>query len=240
MKLEYYTNVAGWKTVPGGLFNDSATFDIPSAHRATFGLTTIRVVKGGMHYTKAFTLAQMKSQPVHYVNVPVRTIRVYGIDASCKLAVVQSDWVYSYAPAIVGGMNYFKVFGNGRAYEVRLYRDGFNPICRKGFSVSVPNAAGYTDVNFGQSYFYAVYVPAGVTDLRMQSYNWIHNKKGSADTQIILLRDVGKERTGKMSFVYNGVAYTDKVFPLDGTNPFVPILGSQRTIAKPQSNNAQR
>ena len=223
VKLEYYTNVTGWRTVPGGLFDDSATFDIPKADQATYGVTTIRAVKSGMYYTMAFTLAEMLAQPVRHIDVPVRTIRVYGIDAACSLAIVQNDWVYSYAPANVGGMNYFNVFGNGKAYEVRLYKEGFYPICRADVNVSVPNADGYTDVNYSQKYFYPIAVPDGVTNLRMQSYNWIYNKSGPADPQIMLLGDIDAIKAGSMAFTYKGTAY-NVAFLLDGTNPFAFLL----------------
>ena len=221
-KVEYYTNVTGWKTVPGGLFNDNATFDIPAADQATYGSTTIRIVKSGMYYSIAFTLAELQAQPVHYIDVPVRTIRVYGIEAACNLAIVQNDWVYNYAPAVVGGMNYFNVFGNDKTYEVRLYKDGFNPICRTGLDVSVPNGAGYTDYDFS-SCFYVVNVRPGVTDLRMQSYNWIYNKNGAADPQITLLRDVSSLRSASMTLNYGGTAYT-RTFMLDGSTNIFDFL----------------
>ena len=219
VKLEYYTNVVGWKTVPGGLFDYSVTFAIPLADQATFGTTTIRASMGGMNYTQTFTLDEMRSQPMHYVNVPVKTIRVSGIAAACDLGIVQSDWVYRRAPAAVGGTHYYNVFDNGRPYEVRIFKDGFYTISITGVDVGAPSATGYADIDL-TDYFYSIDVPAGVTNLRMQSNNWIHNKTGAADPQIALLRDVGNEKTGKMSFIYGGNAYTDIAFTLDGTNPF--------------------
>ena len=208
VKLEYYTNVTGWKTVPGGLFYESATFVIPPADRATFGSTTIRAVKNGMYYSQAFTLAELA--PVNYVNVPVKVISVDGIGSACSLAIVQNDWVYNWTPAVVGGTHYFNVFDNGRAYEVRLLKDGF-------YAIIATNVL--TDVFFGPKYFYQIDIPAGVTNLRMQSNNWIYNKSGAADPKIALLRDYGKERSASMTFNYNGAAYS-MPFTLNGTNPF--------------------
>jgi predicted phosphodiesterase len=204
--VQYYTNVAGWVTV--GVFSDSCKFVIPANHKATWGATTVRVVKDGMYQT--FTLDSLDKPVV--LDAPIETITVVGIDTACDLAIVQNDWVYGYAPVSQGIPNEFKVFSNGKKYEVRLYRPGFYPI-------SVPGIDAGQTVNIGASYIYEVEVPTGVTNVWISSYDWAV-RGASAGDKIVLFRDgFGTIREAKMRYDYDGK--TNNVeFKLDGSNPF--------------------
>ena len=204
--VKYYTNVAGWVTV--GVFDDTAKFAIPDAHKATFGATTVQVLKDGMWYT--FSNLNVGEEPL-YLKVPLSTVAVTGIDSACDLGIVQEDWVYNYAPAKVGAVNEFKVFDNGKNYEVRLYRAGFYPISITGV------AAGQT-ANFGSAYIYKVYVAQGVSDVWISSYDWAVRGANTGD-QITLLMDPNNIRDAKMRYTLDGETYNVE-FKLDGSNPF--------------------
>ena len=203
--VEYYTNVSGWQTV--GKFDDACQFVIPDNQKTTWGLTTVRVVKGGMSNT--FSKLSVGDEPVA-LNVPVETITVIGVAAACNLAIVQSDWVYSYTPAAVGAPNEFAVFGNSKKYEVRLYRPGFYPLNITGVD------AGQT-IDVG-SYFYQVEVPAGVRNVWISSYDWAASGANAGDW-IVLLKDPNNIKNAKMSYAYGGTTYNVE-FKLDGTDPF--------------------
>jgi hypothetical protein len=204
--VQYYTNVCGWQTV--GEYNDTCNFAIPEEYKATWGATTVRVVKAGMYHT--FTLNSLDNNIV--LDVPIKTITVVGIAAECSLAIVQNDWVYPYANASVGVANEFLVFGNGKTYEVRLWKTGFYPINAPGIN------AGDT-VNFSEC-FYEATVPVGLTDTQMESNNWIQPMPANAGDKFTLLCDrFGGAREAQMTFVYGGITHTVN-FLLDGTDPF--------------------
>ena len=223
VKVEYYTNVANWKTVELAA-DDTWTFSIPDADKATYGPTTFRVSKGGSSYTITV------QDGVWVYDVPVATIAVFGVSIPCKLAIVQSNWVYPYADANVGVFNYFNVFDNGKDYEVRVSKTGFYNVEKiialpvSGGVANNPNDAGpdyHYQVYFGPSYFYQYTVPAGFTNIRMQSNNWFVNSPAAKEGDMIqYLRDYGKEKTAKMSFTYGGKTYSNVEFLLDGTDPF--------------------
>jgi hypothetical protein len=204
--IQYYTNVCGWQTV--GVFNEACNFEIPQGHKATFGDTTVRVQKGGVSHT--FGGLKPGAGPL-VLNAPIKTIAVLGIAAACDLAIVQDNWVYPYAPAAVGAANEYKVFDNGKKYEVRLYRPGFYPITIPGVN------AGQT-VNFGAAYFYQVQIPAGVTDVWVSSYDWAVRGAKAGDT-IVLLTDPSNIRDAKMRYTYKGITYNADI-KLNGSNPF--------------------
>jgi hypothetical protein len=124
--VQYYTNISQWVTV--GKFDDTCNFTIPESHKATWGVTTVRIVKDGMYHT--FTLDAADKALV--LEAPLSAITVIGIASACNLAIVQNDWVYCYAPATVGEENEFLVFGNGKAYEIRLQKPGASIISIKG------------------------------------------------------------------------------------------------------------
>jgi hypothetical protein len=118
--MQYYTNVSGWVTV--GVFDDACSFEIPQGHKATWGVTTLRVVKDGMYATTTIALDQVDN-PIAW-NVPLAVITVTGVTAQCNLAIIQNDWVYRYAPAAIGASNTFLVFNNDKKYEIRLQKPG--------------------------------------------------------------------------------------------------------------------
>ena len=126
--MQYYTNISQWVTV--GIFDDTCGFIIPEGHRATWGATTLRVVKDGMYHT--FTVNYIGESVV--LDVPLAAITVTGVVSACNLAVVQNDWVYRYAPAAVGEANGYLVFDNGKAYEVRLQKPGAAIVSIKGIT----------------------------------------------------------------------------------------------------------
>ena len=126
VSVQYYTNNSQWVTV--GKFDDTCNFTIPEGHKATWGATTVRIVKNGMYHT--FTLDAADKALV--LDAPISKIAISGIASACNLAIVQNDWVYHYAPATVGGENEFLVFGNGKAYEIRLQKPGASIISIKG------------------------------------------------------------------------------------------------------------
>ena len=204
--VQYYTNVSGWVTV--GKFDETCNFVIPDKLKATWGATTVQVTKGGMWHT--FSNLNVGDDPL-VVETPVKTITVSGITAACDLGIVQSDWVYPNAPAAVGVVNEFKVFDNGKKYEVRLSRPGFYPITITGVD------AGQT-INFGAAYFYQATVPAGVTNVWISSYDWAVRGANAGDP-IVLLKDPANIRSAKMSYVYGGKTYNVE-FKLDGSDPF--------------------
>jgi hypothetical protein len=116
--MQYYTNVCGWQTV--GVFDDACSFEIPQEHKATWGITTLRLVKDGMYATFTFTLDQVNEVIVW--DVPLAAITITGVTAECNLAIVQNDWVYRYTPAAVGAVNVFLVFDNDKKYEIWLQK----------------------------------------------------------------------------------------------------------------------
>jgi hypothetical protein len=139
--MQYYTNVCGWQTV--GVFDDACSFSIPQEHKATWGVTTLRVVKDGMYHTFTFTLDQVDDDIAW--DVPLAAITVTGVTAECNLAIVQNDWVYRLAPATIGVANTFLVFDNDKKYEIRLQKPGAEII-----SITGVNAGQTVDIS---SYF---------------------------------------------------------------------------------------
>jgi hypothetical protein len=128
--MQYYTNVCGWQTV--GIFDDACSFEIPEEHKATWGVTTLRLVKDGMYATFTFTLEHV-NDAIEW-DVPLAAITVTGVTAQCNLAIVQNDWVYRYAPATVGAANAFLVFDNDKKYEIRLQKPGASIISIPGIN----------------------------------------------------------------------------------------------------------
>jgi hypothetical protein len=150
------------------------------------------------------------------LNVPVETITVTGITAECDLAIVQNDWVYPYAPASIGVANEFKVFGNDKKYEVRLYQPGFYPINRTGID------AGQT-VDFGPAYIYEVVVPVGVTNVWISSYDWAIRGAKEGEKIALFCDASGTIRDAKMRFDYQGGTRNVDI-KLNGKDPFEGLL----------------
>jgi rubrerythrin len=201
--VQYWTNT--WTTIEG-TFDDTCTFPLPEGA----AITTVQVVKGGMSHTFNGLNA------INVLNVPIETITVGGITATCDLAIVQNDWVYPYAAAAVDVVNEFKVFDNGKKYEVRLFRPGFYPIIIPGID------AGQT-VSFGPSYIYEATVPAGVTNVWISSNDWAVRGANAGDKIALLCDAFGTIREAKMRYDYGGKTFNID-FKLDGTNPFDLIV----------------
>ena len=221
--VKYYTNVSGWQTV--GVFDNTCNFEIPAEHKATLGATTVQVLKGGMWYD--FSGLEVGDNHI-VLTIPLDTITAIGIVAECDLGVAQEDWVYSSAAALVGEPNVFLVFDNNKPYEVRLNKTGFH-------TIAAPDIYAGDTVDFSAC-FYEVTVPAGITDVRMQSNGWIYPLPANAGDKILLLRDIfDAAREAHMTFIYAGETHTVD-FLLDGTDPFGNFDAGTGVIAIPMAS----
>ena len=216
--IQYYSNVSGgWVTV--GSADDTLSFVLPKDHKATYGVTSVRAVKdsstNGMSYTFELEKADLVLDKECVLDVPIIELWVVGIWADgCKLGVVQNNWVYQNAiPIVSGPPTVFNVFNNGKDYMVRLDKPGFYTIER-----TAVKGDGILYVHFALNVFYQAEVPSGISDVRMQSNNWIVNPAQAGDI-IDLLKDDQNIRKAKMTFVWRGETYTVK-FKLDGSDPF--------------------
>lgn len=193
-----------WANLPG-------TFDNEALVNRPAGTTSMRVVKAGMFY-QWDGLDKNDNGPLVLI-APVVKLHVAGINGGeGKLGVSSGGWVYQNVPH-AGGPAEFNVFG-GKSYFVQFDAPGFYPIKR--------DAAPYGDDGDYYVYFneacYQATVPAGVTNVRMKSNNWIVNPAQEGDV-ITLFKDVLNIRDADMTFVFGGKSYTVN-FKLDGTNPF--------------------
>ena len=210
VKLSYYKNLS-WTTL-SGTFNNTGSIFMPSG-----GIANLRAAKGAMTYQ----FDGVKAAGVF--DVPVKQITVTGISSACELAIVQSDWVYGRAAAAVGVPNVFNVFDNGRTYEVRVYRTGYNYV-----SVPGKNAGDnvYLDI------FYNITIPEGVSNIRISNADWVETTVWYANylesDVITLMKNFG---SAKLHFTYEGKNYTYIPFILNGTNPFNMIVEINKIIA---------
>jgi hypothetical protein len=207
--VQYYTNVSGWVTV--GAYDDITRFIIPDEHTATWGTTTVQLIKGGMYYT--FN-GLVTNQGNLFLDAPVYPITIKNIlDKECGIAITQYDWVYHYTPACVDDDNVFLVFGNGVDYNVSIYRPGFYPI-------TLNNIIAGSDIYFGAECFYSTQIPDGVTDVWISSYDWAVRGANEGDIITLLCDFYGEIRTANLRYTYMGETYNE-VFKLDGTDlPF--------------------
>jgi len=204
MQVEYYTNVAGWKTV--GIFDDSCTLAIPEEDLATNGATTIRVRNAGMSHV--FTI---NGQLPEKLVVPVKAIMVIGVASEGTLAVVQSDWVYRHSTAEVGVPNYFYVIDNDKKYEVQVGRNGYHSLKIPGIEAG---DTVYLDL------FYNIAIPEGVSNIRISNANWVDTTVWFANYLGSDVITLFKNNTGAtLRFDCAGNNYTVN-FTLDGSNPF--------------------
>ncbi|MCL1847836.1 MAG: InlB B-repeat-containing protein, partial [Coriobacteriia bacterium] len=212
--VEYYSNTSGgWVTV--GTADDTLDFVLPKDHKATWGVTSVRAVKGGMSYTFEVDGADLVlGDPPLVLDVPIIPLWVVGIWADgCTLGVVQDNWVYQDVPGVVSGTTVFNVFDNDKDYLVRLNKAGFFTIERKAVE-----GVGILYVYFADTVFYQATVPAGITNVRMQSNNWIVNPANQGDI-IDLLKDDDNIRNASMTFDWRGKNYKVE-FKLNGDDPF--------------------
>ena len=126
-QVRYYTNVSNWITV--GTFNDGCNFEIQDQHKATWGTTTVQVLKGGMWYT--FSGLEVGEDPL-VLDVPLKKITLTNIIAACNLGLAQEDWVYRSATATVGEDIEYLVFDNNKGYIAHLVKPGSTTILIPG------------------------------------------------------------------------------------------------------------
>ena len=210
--VQYYTTE--WTTVGEG-YADSAEFVLPEKDA---NVQFISVTKGGMVYD--LTIDALTPGKPLVLDVPVITLRAYGVNAECNLGVAQSDWVYRLAPVGSGVQTLYPVFDNGENYTVTLSRDGFHPVYASS-NRTVFQGVEELHAYFGGP-FYGFFVPEGFSNIWIASNDWCVRGANAGD-RIILLQDYGNFQEAKMSFVLNGKAYSDVTFPLDGTDPFADI-----------------
>ena len=195
----------GWSNIPG-TFDDLAIFN-------ALGATSVRAALKGMTH-QVDGLANV-AYP-HVIEISVKTITITGVSSDCNLAIVQSDWVYNYSPAVKGVPNVFHVFDNGRPYEVRVSREGYSYI-----SIPNTNAGGSVTLDI----FYNIAIPDGVSNVRISNTNWVDTTVwyyGETGSNVItLMKNYG---AAKLHFVYEGKQYNYIDFVLDGSNPFNSIL----------------
>ena len=206
--LQYYAGGV-WNSCPGTFDSSTGLIKLPA------GVTSLRAAKGGMTYQ--FDGVALTSA-VNAFDVPTIELWAMGVWAEgCTLGVVQSNWVYQNVAPVVSGTTKFFVFDNGKDYTVRLNKPGFYTIDRVAVA-----GDGILYVYLADTVFYQIEVPDGVSNLRMQSNNWIYPMPANAGDKIDLLKDDNNIRDAKMTFDFDGVNYTVN-FKLDGSNPFAGL-----------------
>ena len=204
-----YYSADGWITLDG-TFDDFC--EITNEINSTNGYDAILVSKGGMSYQFSFETLEYGA----VYNVPVLPITVTGISSECSLGIAQDDWVYRYAPAIVGASNVFNVFDNGKTYAVKVIREGYHEITIRGDDYYYAGANVWLDI------FYNIAVPEDVSNIRIADIgaNWVDTTVWYANylsSDVITL--MKNNTAAKLYFDYNGKPY-EVDFVLDGTNPF--------------------
>ena|GEM_PF-5740366 len=209
VSIQYWSESV-WHTLPG-IFNNNHTFYAPNA-------TSVRVLRPeipnqGTWYQRDGLVAPGPNR----VYVPITQLYVRGvpIDDTFTLAVVGNNWVYNNVPALMAG-NDFTVFGDGRAYEVRLNGTGFFTLSRTS-SEGYDNGYEYLYVDLS-AYFAYITVPQGVSNVRMQSNGWIINPAQEGDG-IWLIVDRSDYRDAIVTFDYCCLVQHRVDFLLDGHNP---------------------
>ena len=215
--IQYYSAAKSWETAPG-MFDDEATIVLPEG----LTVTSLRAVKdnnlNGMYYQVNGLSLDCKVD--YNFEVPVIQLRIFGMNADCNIGVIQNNWVYPSTPVPGGKQQLYWVFDNGKNYTAQLSKAGFYSITSNAAERTVYEGNEELWISFGGP-FYEVTVPAGITNVRMQSNNWIVNPANEGD-KITLLADYGNIRNAKMSFVFEGKTYNVD-FKLDGTNPFTGL-----------------
>jgi hypothetical protein len=165
---------------------------------------------------------------VNVIDVPIITLRVFGIAADCNIGVIQSNWVYNSAPAPAGVQQLYKVFDNGKNYTARLQKNGFYTIDSAPANRVVYEGAEELRIYFNN--FYQIVIPEGVTNLRMKSNNWIVDyMTGPVGAKLALLVDYNNIRSANMTFNFAGKSFNID-FLLDGSNPFNVIVEINKVI----------
>ena len=229
VSVQYYSAAEGWATLPG-TFNNTCVFLPPEDIK----ITSVRAVKEGMSYQfDGLTVGE----GFLYLNVPVVKLMAFGIADECDIGVIQDNWVYSAAPALVGAPNYFNVFDNGKNYTVQIKRAGFYAIDVTAAQNDDYYASHGASMWAYFNNFYKVEVPAGVSDVWISSNGWAILGATAGDL-ITLLMDPDNIRDAKLSYVYGGKSY-EKDFKLDGSDPFAGLAADNITINFPGIKDAQ-
>ncbi|MCL2366381.1 MAG: hypothetical protein FWC75_04955, partial [Oscillospiraceae bacterium] len=209
MIIQYWTGA--WQTLANGPFDDAVVF-------SASGATTVRAVRDGLVYSRDIT-----ANGTYVIDAPVIQLYVRGVPVGGNtLGVVGggsgSNWVDNGVAAYVyPDYTVFTVFNN-RTYDVVLNRAGFFPLSRT-------SSEGYDD---GYAYLYVdlsaymayITVPAGVSNVRMQSNGWIINPAQAGDV-IWLLVDYPNYRAATVRFDFCCLVQHEVPFVLNGDNPLI-------------------
>jgi len=207
MIVQYWSG-GTWHTLAGGPFDDYAEFSAP-------GATVVRAVRDGLVYSRNIT-----PDGDYVIDAPVIQLYVRGVLVGGNtLGVVGggfgSNWVANGVTAEVSpNENSFTVFNN-RTYNVVLNRTGFFPLTRTS-SEGDDNGYEYLYVDLS-AYLVYIRVPAGVSNVRMQSNGWIVN--AAQETDIIWLVVDYPNRDASVTFDFCCLVQHQVDFILDGHNP---------------------
>jgi len=228
MIVQYWSG-GSWHTLAGGPFNDYAEFE-------ALGATVVRAVRDGLVYSRNIT-----ADGDYVIDAPVIRLYVRGVPvAGNTLGVVGggfgSNWVYNGVTAEVDPEEtVFLVFDN-RTYNVVLTRTGFFPLSRTATRVDVYGEVHmYVDLS---AYLVYITVPAGVSNVRMQSNGWIVNPAQEGDV-IWLVVDRSNYRDATVTFDYCCKVQHREDFILDGRNPlYITCCDDYFTVTFIRQNGA--
>ena len=189
-----------WEWVEVGTLDNSASFSVPN------GTSHVRATRGSMEHT--FMLPRADDF-VTVLSVPTATLDIIGVSVyGDNVNIAQNDSSLNVpVPANV----FFQSFGNeGEYWAILISKAGGN----------YPFVVTVTDMNADFSeYFYNVRVPAGVTNLSIQSNDTyiVDIADGISGGGTITLLKTGQPAS--MSFTLGGTARNVN-FTLDGSDPF--------------------
>jgi|GEM_PF-4072672 len=164
----------------------------------------------------ALVIPAMASVPDN-PDTPSIALRVFGLDAECKIAVFQNGWdmVYDYADVPGGVEQLYDVPDTGGDYMVRLSKTGFYTIDANAVRT---NNQGVDELWASFDCFYKIKVPAGVTNVSITSWDWCVRGANAGDT-IDLIADWNNIRNARLDYDFQGKS-NSLFFMLDGSDPF--------------------
>jgi len=147
----------------------------------------------------------------------VIALRVFGIDADCKIAIFQNGgyMVYDYAEVPGSVEQLFYVPDTGDDYTVCLLKDGFYSIDANAVRMTYQ---GVDEFRVSFDCFYQIEVPVGVTNVWISSWDWCVRNANEGDT-IDLIADWNNIRNARLEYDFGGTRSTMN-FKLDGSDPF--------------------
>jgi len=150
-------------------------------------------------------------------DVPGIVLRVFGLDAQCKIAVIRDGWeiVYDYVEIPGGVEQFYYVSDTGGDYSVRLSKSGFYSIDANTVRTVYE---GYDELWASFDCFYQIKVPVGVTNVWISSWDWCVSNANAGD-MIDLIADWNNIRTARLEYDLGGTHYIT-TFKLDGSDPF--------------------